>query len=416
MSVPKIGCIADDYTGGTDVAAALRRQGLRTVLLFGPPADDLVLDECEAVVVAVKTRALDPAAAVKISMAARQWLVGTVGVPTVYFKYCSTFDSTPAGNIGPVADALVDAAGGGVTVVCPATPEHGRTVYQGHLFVTDTLLSESSMRTHPLTPMTDSSVIRLMAAQTTHEVSLVSWQQIQGGYPAVTEALIASGGARYAVVDALNDADLVTIARAVEGVAVVTGGAGLAGALGKVLVEHDHNHTDPRHVAAPDAPTVVFAGSCSQATLAQVAQAREAFASYRLDPRTVVSPTDLLGPAQEWLLAHLGEKPVLLYSSAPAHERGPADPAIADQLEATMGALAKAAVDAGARRVVVAGGETSGAVVDALGIRSVVVDAEADRGVPWCSTTDHEVSLLLKSGNFGSTDLLVRAATCAVLA
>lgn len=412
MSTPKIGCIADDYTGGTDVAAALRRQGLRTVLLFGPPADDVVIDDCEAVVVALKTRALDATAAVKMSLAARQWLVETVGVARIYFKYCSTFDSTPAGNIGPVADALIDAAGGSVTVVCPATPEHGRTVYQGHLFVADALLSESSMRHHPLTPMTDSSVVRLLAAQTTHEVGSVSWQQVQRGPDAVAECLT---GPRYVVVDALDENDLDTIARAVEGAPVVTGGAGLAGALGKVLVEHDHSHADPRAVAAPDAPTVVFAGSCSQATLGQVDYARERFASYRLDPRAVDSPADLLGPARSWLLEHLGDKPVLMYSSAPAHDRGPADPVVADQLESTMGALAKAAVDAGARRVVVAGGETSGAVVDALGIRSVVVDAEADRGVPWCSTTDHGVSLLLKSGNFGSRDLLVRAATCEVL-
>lgn len=423
MTVPKIGCIADDYTGGTDVAAALRRQGLRTVLLFGPPGDHPVVspaqhhavpfEDCEAVVVALKTRALDPAAAVKMSMAARQWLVDTVGVRTVYFKYCSTFDSTRTGNIGPVADALVDAAGGGPTVVCPATPEHGRTVYQGHLFVGDALLSESSMRQHPLTPMTDSSVVRLLTTQTDSGVSFVCWQEVRRGPDAVAAGM--AGDARFVVVDALDDDDLVTIARAVEGATVVTGGAGLAGAIGKVLVEHDREHVDPRQVRAPDAPTVVFAGSCSQATLGQVAHARDRFASYRLDPRTVASPTDLLGPAREWLLANLGDAPLLVYSSAPAHERGAADPVIADQLESTMGALAKAAVDAGARRVVVAGGETSGAVVDALGIRSVIVDAEADRGVPWCSTTDHGVSLLLKSGNFGSPDLLVRAATTETL-
>ncbi|MDG4662981.1 3-oxo-tetronate kinase [Mycobacterium sp. 236(2023)] len=414
MSAPKIGCIADDYTGGTDVAAALRRQGLRTVLLFGPPADGLRLDECEAVVVALKTRALEPEAAVKMSMAARHWLIETVGVPTVYFKYCSTFDSTPAGNIGPVADALIDAAGGGTAVVCPATPEHGRTLYQGHLFVADKLLSESPMRHHPLTPMTDSDVVRLMSAQTPHSVGSVAWQQVQQGPVAVASILAASP--RYVVIDAVDDSDLDIIARAVEGAAVVTGGAGLAGALGRVLVEHDRGHMDPRAVTAPDAPTVVFAGSCSRATLGQVDYARAEFASYRLDPRDVDSPGQLLEPARTWLLDSLGDLPVMIYSSAPAEERGPADPVVAEQLEATIGALAKAAVAAGARRVVVAGGETSGAVVDALGIRSVVVDAEADRGVPWCSTPDHSVSLLLKSGNFGRPDLLVRAATSEVLA
>lgn len=415
MSV-RIGCIADDYTGGTDVAAALRRQGLRTVLLFGPPADDVAISDCEAVVIALKTRALDAESAVKMSLAARNWLVNVVGVTTVYFKYCSTFDSTPAGNIGPVTDALVYAAGAQTAVVCPATPEHGRTMYQGHLFVGDRLLSESSMRHHPLTPMADSDVVRLLTAQTPHAVGLVDWHQVRRGTVGDGLRKAMADGVRHVVVDALDDDDLDAIARAVEGAAVVTGGAGLAGALGRVISEHERGHTDPTPVAAPDAPTVIFAGSCSLTTIAQVAQARDSFVSYRLDPRTVASPTELFEPARLWLSDNLGDAPVLIYSTAPAQERGPADPVVADQLETTIGELAKVAVAEGARRIVVAGGETSGAVVDALGIRSVVVDAEADRGVPWCSTTDHGVSLLLKSGNFGGEDLLVRAATSEVLA
>jgi 3-dehydrotetronate 4-kinase len=412
-----IGCIADDYTGGTDIAAALRRQGLQTVLLFGPPADDHRIDPCDAVVVALKTRALDPEAAVTMSLAARHWLVAEAGVDTVYFKYCSTFDSTPAGNIGPVADALLDAAGEQLTVVCPATPEHGRTVYQGQLFVGDLPLAESPMRYHPLTPMTDSSVVRLLAAQTPYRVGSIGWQQIQQGHIAVRLALAdaAAAGHRHIVVDALEDGDLDILARAVADLPVVTGGAGLAGALGRMLVETAGAHAAVAPVRAPDAPAVVFAGSCSKATLAQVAHARRHFASYRLDPRSVASPGDLLAPAQAWMRDNLGNTPVLIYSSAPAEDRGPADPVVADQLESTIGALARSAVDAGAGRIIVAGGETSGAVVDALGLRSVIVDAEADRGVPWCSTADHRVSLLLKSGNFGATDLLVRAATSEVL-
>lgn len=415
MTGPVLGCIADDYTGGTDVAAALRRRGLRVLLLFGAPDDNMDIRNCDAVVVALKTRALNAEAAVKMSLAAQQWLVGEARVDTVYFKYCSTFDSTADGNIGPVADALLDAAGGGMTVICPATPEHGRTVYQGHLFVGDRLLSESSMRHHPLTPMTESDVVRLLAAQTTHTVKVLYWHHVRSGSRAIAEAL-RNAGARYVVVDALDDGDLDAIAQAVHGMPVVTGGAGLAGALGGVIRTHDSTHPASTVMPAPDGPTVVLAGSCSQATLEQVGYAREHFASYRLDPRTAGTPAELLDAALVWLADHLGSQPVLIYSSAPADERGPADPAIANQLEATIGALARAAVDGGARRIVVAGGETSGAVVDALGIRSVMVDAEADRGVPWCSTPDRRVSLLLKSGNFGASDLLVRAATTEVLA
>ena len=271
------------------------------------------------------------------------------------------------------------------------------------------------MRHHPLTPMTDSDLVRLMSAQTPHPVKLLSRQHVRRGAQAVGDALRAADGTRHVVVDAIDEDDLGIIAHAVEGMSVVTGGAGLAGALGAVIHEHDSDSSELATVRAPVGPTVVLAGSCSTATLGQVAHACEHFPSHRLDPRTVAAPSDLLAQARVWLDEHLGDGPVLIYSSASADERGPADPAVAGQLETTMGALARAAVDAGARRIVVAGGETSGAVVDALGIRSVVVDAEADHGVPWCSTTDHGVSLLLKSGNFGSEDLLVRAATAEVL-
>ena len=417
MSAPTLGCIADDYTGGTDVAAALRRRGLRTVLLFGPPEDDAPLADCDAVVVALKSRALDAVAAVKSSLAARDWLVSTAKVSTTYFKYCSTFDSTAEGNIGPVTDAMLDAAGESMTVVCPATPEHGRTVYQGHLFVADQLLSESSMRYHPLTPMTDSYLPRVMASQTPHPVKLVNWQRIRSGHMAIEGELrdAAAAGVRHVILDALDDDDLTTIAHAVQGMTVITGAAGLAGALGQVVRDNDRDNDACEPVAAPPGATLILAGSCSKTTLGQVAQARQRFASLRLDPREVATAADLFEPALAWLLDHLGDEPVMVYSSAPAEDRGPVDARIAEQLESTMGTLAKSAVDAGVRRVVVAGGETSGAVVDALGVKSVVVDAEADRGVPWCSTPDHHISLLLKSGNFGQPDLLVRAATSETL-
>jgi uncharacterized protein YgbK (DUF1537 family) len=417
MSAPAIGCIADDYTGGTDVAAALRRQGLRTVLLFGLPDGAQRVADCDAVVVALKTRTLEADIAVKMSLAARNWLVTDAGVGTIYFKYCSTFDSTAAGNIGPVTDALLDAAGANLTVICPATPEHGRTVYQGHLFVADQLLSESSMRHHPLTPMTESHLPRLLAAQTPHPVALVDRQRVLRGSRVIADALrtAAANGARHVVVDALDDDDLTAIARAVDGMAVITGAAGLAGALGRVTRDGDLDRSSPAPRQAPPGPAVIFAGSCSKTTLEQVGRARQRFAAYRLEPRCVAKPADLFEPALAWLLDHLGDEPVMIYSSAPTEERGAGDPGVADQLEATMGELAKAAVEAGARRVVVAGGETSGAVVDALGVKSVVVDAEADRGVPWCSTPDHRISLLLKSGNFGQPDLLVRAATSETL-
>ncbi|MFC9358582.1 3-oxo-tetronate kinase [Rhodococcus sp. NPDC057014] len=411
MTTPIIGCIADDYTGGTDVAAALRRGGLHTVLLFGPPDPHTSLGGAEAAVIALKTRSLPPPRAVDMSLSAQRWLHDR-DTSQIYFKYCSTFDSTDDGNIGPVTDALLDGQSAGVTVVCPAAPEHGRTLYQGHLFVHDRLLSESSMRHHPLTPMTDPDLIRVLQRQTAHPVGLVPLQIVHQGADAVADRIteLAAEGVRHVVVDAVDESDLDTIATATRALPIVTGSAGLAGAIGRITPRAARTDTDPHPIST--GPTVLFAGSCSQATLGQVALAREKFASYRLDPRAVDDVAELLPAAHAWLTAHLGDDPILIYSSAPAEDRGPADPQTAAALETLMGALARAAVTAGARRLVVAGGETSGAVVDALGVTAVRVDAEMDRGVPWCTTlgTDEPVALLLKSGNFGTPDLLVRAA------
>ncbi|WP_328463384.1 four-carbon acid sugar kinase family protein [Actinoplanes sp. NBC_00393] len=400
----RLGCIADDYTGGTDVAAALRRAGLRTVLLFGTPDPALELPDCDAVVVGLKTRTVTATDAVQQSLHVRDWLTRH-GVDRVYFKYCSTFDSTDDGNIGPVTDALLDTADEAMTLICPASPEHGRTVYQGHLFVNGVLLSESPMRHHPLTPMTDPSLVRVMSRQTPHPVGLLTLPVVRAGHEAVHTELdrLRADGVRHVVVDATQDSDLDTVAAAAQRFGVLTGGAGLAGAYGRVAF--------PARLAADTTPQppsggpgIILAGSCSAATLEQVARARSVFPAYRLDP---AAEPDLLRRATAWLTANLGETPVLIYSSAPPEQRVPG---AADLLERTLGALAHAAVDLGARRIVVAGGETSGAVVSALGIGAVIVAGEEDRGVPWCHTTGTPaLRLLLKSGNFGSPDLLVRA-------
>ncbi|MEU6644037.1 3-oxo-tetronate kinase [Saccharomonospora sp. NPDC046836] len=401
-----IGCIADDYTGGTDVAAALRRAGLRTVLFFGSPADDAALPQCDAVVVALKTRAVAPAAAVDETLGVQRWLAGH-GVGRVFFKYCSTFDSTDAGNIGPVADALLDAAGADLTVVCPAAPEHGRTVYQGHLFVGDRLLSESSMRHHPLTPMTDADLVRVLGRQTRHAVGLVPLDVVRAGATAVRAHLntLRNKEIRYAVTDAVTDDDLAAIAAATTDLAVLTGAAGLGRAVGEAAVPEPVSTQELPEL--PAGPAIVLAGSCSAATLAQVERARAELPSYRLDQAG--DPDVLRDNVLRWLRDHAGG-PVLVYSSAPPELR--AGPDAAELFERTLAAVGAAAVGLGYRRLVVAGGETSGAVVNAVGVTAVEVGAEAHPGVPWCfSTGEPRLALLLKSGNFGGPDLLVRAAT-----
>ncbi|MFF8452706.1 3-oxo-tetronate kinase [Streptomyces leeuwenhoekii] len=411
----RIGCIADDFTGGTDVAAAFRRAGLRTALVFGTPDDTTELPaDCDAAVVALKSRSTPAGEAVADSLAAQRWL-WTKGAAQVYFKYCSTFDSTPHGNIGPVTDALLDAAGGAVTLHCPASPPNGRTVYQGHLFVHDQLLSDSPLRHHPLNPMTDSALVRLLSAQTRHPVGLVDWTTVRRGVEAVRDAVLAHqrAGVRHVVADALTDDDLAVLGAAVLELPVVAGAAGLAEGLG-----HAYPSTGP--AAAEPAPSqgraAVLAGSCSARTLEQIAQFYAAgLPSLHLDVLAAASGRDVTGEALAWY-DDQDDLPVLIYASASPEELAAVQAQLgvaeaAAQVEELLGALASHLVERGVRRLLVAGGETSGAVTTALGVRAVLVGEEADPGVPWtyATTKTGDLALMLKSGNFGAPDLFVRA-------
>jgi uncharacterized protein YgbK (DUF1537 family) len=395
VAVTAIRCVADDYTGATDAASALRGAGLRVALRFGPAAPGEPLPDADAVVAARRLRATTPADAVAAALDAARWL----GPGPLFHKVCSTFDSTDEGNIGPVADALLDAVGADIALVCPAAPAHGRTVYMGHLFVGDRLLSESGMREHPLTPMRDPDLVRVLGRQTSHRVGLVPLPVVRAGAVAVRLAELARDGVRYAVADAVDGADLDHLARAAA--PVMVGAAGLAAALGRA-----HGPRAGHAPAAPEPPparaAVVLSGSCSPATLRQVEVARSHMPSHRLDPR---AGGDATASAIAWLDRTSGGGPVLVYASAGADDR---DPAHAGAVERAMGALARHAVANGADRLVVAGGETSGAVVDALGVSPVLVGGDAAPGVPWLLARG--LALLLKSGNFGDPDLLVRAA------
>ena len=432
----EIGCIADDYTGGTDVAAGLRRAGLRVALVFGVPTADQSLPPCDAAVVAMKIRTTPVAEASKDVATAHDWLTSQ-GVRRFYYKYCSTFDSTREGNIGPITDLLLERTGLRTSVICPSSPVHNRTVYQGHLFVGDRLLSESPLRLHPLTPMTDPDLVRFLAHQTGGGVGLVSWPEVATGPSAVREAVdrLAQSGVRHVVTDAISANDLRTVALATQGESLLTGGAGLAEAWAELV--HNRLYTEANSPegdtsSAPDAAAardggstpvedvssggpLVLAGSCSAATLAQVAEAKLAFPSYRLDPVRTPDPAQMLEEARAWLQAQPSGRPRLIYSSATQEEREAAiaamGPHTAEHLEHVLGALAVHAAAAGTRRFVVAGGETSGAVVSALGIQHVLVEDELEVGVPWCTTVgSRPMRLLLKSGNFGSSRLLVEAA------
>jgi 3-dehydrotetronate 4-kinase len=419
----EIGCIADDYTGGTDVAAGLRRAGLRVALVFGVPAPGQELPPCDAAVVAMKFRTTSAEEASADVTAAYEWLTRHA-VQRFYYKYCSTFDSTPEGNIGPITDLLLQLSGMRTSVICPSSPVHGRTVYQGHLFVGDRLLSESPLRHHPLTPMTDPDLVRVLAHQTTGRVGLVSWSQVATGPSAVREAVdrLARSGVRHVVTDAISVGDLRTVVSATRDRYLLTGGAGLAEAWAELVHDRGDNGAGAPDRDASSGPgaagddggtpvealaagnTLVLAGSCSAATLAQVSEAKTAFPSYRLDPVRTPDPAQMLQEALVWLQAQPSGRPRLIYASATRADREAAVAAMgsrtAEHSEHVLGALAEHAAAEGTRRFVVAGGETSGAVVSALGIQHVLVQDELEVGVPWCTTDGpRPMRLLLKSGN-----------------
>ena len=414
MSALAFGAIADDITGASDLANTLVRGGLSTVLAIGTP--DAEVADAEAVVIALKTRTIPAADAVSQSLAAYRWLAAR---PTgaVMVKYCSTFDSTPDGNIGPVVDAVLDASGQTLSVVCPAFPTNKRTVYKGRLFVGDVPLDESSMRDHPLTPMRDSSLVRLMGSQTRHGVSLVTWETVAEGAVAVAAALdaAAAAGARHVVVDAITDQDLCVIAEAARGRALLTGGSGIAIGVPEL---YGASHGDGRSSAFPavEGSSFVVAGSCSAATNGQVAAFQAAGgSSYHIDPLRLADHPASLVEAFNWVRSHLGTRPILVYSTAQAEALRAAQARIGAERAAALveNALARItaeAVDAGASRIVVAGGETSGAVMHALGVRLLRIGPEIDPGVPWTVTLgERPLALALKSGNFGRPDFFTRA-------
>jgi len=413
-----LGCIADDFTGATDLANTLVRRGLRSVQLIGVPEAGYRLDDVDAVVIALKTRTTPVAVAVAQSLSALDWL-RTAGCRQYFFKYCSTFDSTPKGNIGPVTEALMEALDTDFSIACPAFPENGRTVFKGHLFVGDVPLNESGMQHHPLTPMTDANLVRVLAAQCAGKVGLVAFDVVNRGSQAVIDAFVQlrTTGYRHAIVDAISDEHLMVIGGACADLDLVTGGSGVA--LG--LPENFRRADLLAEKAAADAlPAVggmaaVLAGSCSPATLAQVEYARSLWPAFYIDPIAIADGRDVAKQAVEFAGARLADGPVLIYASAAPDIVGDVQAKLGrDQagslVEGAMAQIASGLVEHGVRKLVVAGGETSGAVVGALNVRALRIGPQIDPGVPWtASIGEPELALALKSGNFGATNFFKKA-------
>jgi len=411
-----LGCIADDYTGASDLANTLTRQGLRTVQTIGVPADDLDLPEVDAVVVSLKSRSIEAGLAVTKSRAAEKWLRSR-GAGHVLFKICSTFDSTDAGNIGPVMDALRADSGDAIVLVTPAFPETGRTVYMGNLFVGSVPLNESPLKDHPLNPMHDSNLVRVLARQSRTKVGLVDLATLARGAAAVRGRLgdLASNGVGAAVIDAVFDRDLETIGGVALDHRLSVGASGIGLGIARALVASGKVKSNAASALSDSAiggPAACLAGSCSQATLQQIANAEKTMAVLHLDPEQVIAGPDEVRRALAWAGERIGKGAVLIASSSTPqqvqalqsrHGRDAAGHAI----EQAMADLAEGLVRSGVRRLVVAGGETSGAVVDRLGIPGFLVGAEIAAGVPVLRAVgakDGAMLLALKSGNFGGAE------------
>lgn len=403
----RLGCIADDFTGASDLANTLAKGGMRTVQYAGVPSE-LISDDFEAGVVALKTRSIPAAEAIEASLAALAWLQSQ-GCEQIFFKYCSTFDSTPGGNIGPVAEALATALDARKVIFCPAFPGTGRSVYQGHLFVKDTLLSESGMQNHPLTPMSDPDLRRVLAQQTDWSVGHVSAQDVFAGRPQIVEALSRedAAGHRFAIVDAICDEDLVTIGTALKGLPLVTGGSGIA--LG--LPANFGLSAGEVSWTGQEGKTIALSGSCSLTTQAQVALHAKDNPTYEVTVDQAINGEVTAHKISDWLLKQDGIP--LVYSSADAdvvraaQQKFGRDQA-SEALERLFADVAVLSVAAGATRVITAGGETSSAIVEALSIPSLEIGPEIDPGVPALRARE-DLVLALKSGNFGADEFFAKA-------
>ena len=412
-----LGAIADDLTGATDLCLMLSREGMRTVQVIGVPGPGFDFGDAHAVVVALKSRTIPAADAVRQSLDAAAVLLGA-GARQIIFKYCSTFDSTPQGNIGPVTEALMNLLDVPLTIACPAFPANSRTVYRGHLFVGDTLLSDSPMKDHPLTPMRDANLVRVLQQQTGLPIGLLGHDAVDRGSAAIAAGFrqAANGGKRILIVDAVTDVHLRAIGAAAADMKLITGGSGIAIGLPANFRRPSTEETQHPSFAAPEGRAVILAGSCSAATRRQIAAAiADRVTAIKIDPAAIAGGKTTASAIIEAIVGCSHPTP-LVYSSAEPGEVNAAQAALGREragelVEHFLSEVATGLRDQGFRRFIVAGGETSGAVVNALKIPALRIGPEIDPGVPWTLSFGEgpELALALKSGNFGTDDFFLKA-------
>ena len=416
----KLGCIADDFTGATDLANNLVRSGMRVMQTFGVPSAPLSSD-VDAVVVALKSRTIPAAEAIAQSLAALHWLQAQ-GAEQIYFKYCSTFDSTPEGNIGPVTEALMDALNCKFTIATPAFPDNGRTVFKGYLFAGAVLLNESGMQNHPLTPMTDANLVRVMQAQTQRKVGLIDHTVMAKGSQAIAEKIqqLQTDGVGVAIVDATSNADLKTLGPALKGMPLVTAGSGVA--IGLPANWGIEASEKAAALPAPSGYQAIVSGSCSLATQGQVAHfIASGQPSWQFKPlnwSTQDVPAQIkadVAAALAWAKPLLAQGPVLVYATTDADTLQKVQAKFGREqagewMESALAQVCLGLQALGVKQWVVAGGETSGACVQALNIAQMQIGPQIDPGVPWCFAPQHAAGhLTLKSGNFGTPDFFTKA-------
>ena len=426
MSRVLLGCIADDFTGATDLANNLVRGGMRVVQTIGVPTEPMHSDswaDVDAIVVALKSRTIPASDAVAQSLSALRWLQ-SLGAQQIYFKYCSTFDSTDAGNIGPVTDALMDALQTNFTIACPAFPDNGRTIFKGYLFVGDELLHESGMRNHPLTPMLDSNLVRVLQTQTKRKVGLIDYKTVAAGSAAITARIadLQASGISMAIVDATSNAELVEAGKAWKNMSLITAGSGIAIGLPQNFGIHAtaEDIAKASKLPAPQGLQAIVSGSCSVATNAQVAKFMASFSddggrSFHVDPLQLIAGSDVVAEALAWANEQFAKsisKPLLVYATSTPEQVKAVQLQLGvekagELIERALSTIARGLVDLGVRQLVVAGGETSGACVQRLGVTQLRIGPQIAPGVPWTHTG--ELHLALKSGNFGSVDFFSEA-------
>lgn len=415
-----MGCIADDLTGATDLGVTLAREGLAVIQVNGMPPPELALDDADAIVIALKSRTIPAPEAVERSLAALRWLRQR-HAERIYFKYCSTFDSTSKGNIGPVTEALQSALNVGIVPTTPAYPRNGRTVYLGHLFVNDVLLSASGMRDHPLTPMTDANLVRVMTAQSTGAVGVARFADVAAGPQRLRERLdaLAAAGCRHAIIDAVDDSHLFVAGESFRDYPLAAGGAGLAMGIAHALLKQNDGRSSA-WVAPPSGTRVAWlSGSCSDATRAQLAEVLDQVPAFRIDPLALAGDPSLVRRIAADALAASASGPILVYATADPEQVLAAQTVLGAQraatiVEETFRRIARVLADGGIAAFVVAGGETSGAVAEELHIQALAIGPEIDPGVPWTRALGGEpLWFALKSGNFGARDFF-RKATAAL--